>query len=153
MPLSQRLQAELTAAMRARDELRRETLRMVIAAAYNAEKAARRPLTDDEVVAVLAREVKTRRESIEAYRSGGRDDLAAKEEAEVAIISGFLPQALTADELRALVLAAVEEAGATSRRDLGRVMGLLVPRTRGRADGKAVSTMVTEELARREGAA
>lgn len=152
MPLSQRLQAELTAAMRARDELRRETLRMVIAAAYNAEKAARRPLTDDEVVAVLAREVKTRRESIEAYRSGGRDDLAAKEEAEVAIIGGFLPRALSADELRALVLAAVEEAGATSRRDLGRVMGLLVPRTRGRADGKAVSTMVAEELARREGA-
>lgn len=151
MSLSQRLQAEMTSAMRARDELRRGTLRMLVAAAYNAEKAARRPLTDDEVVAVLAREMKTRRESVEAYAKGGRPELAAKEEAEVAIIAEFLPRALSEDELRDLVLAVVDEAGAASPRDLGRVMGLLAPRTRGRADGRTVSAMVAAELARRAG--
>jgi len=149
--LSQRLQAEMTSAMRARDELRRGTLRMLVAAAYNAEKAARRPLTDDEVVAVLAREMKTRRESVEAYSKGGRPELAAKEEAEIAIIAEFLPRALSEDELHDLVVAAVDEAGAASPRDLGRVMGLLAPRTRGRADGRTVSAMVAAELARRAG--
>lgn len=151
MSLSQRLQAEMTSAMRARDELRRGTLRMLVAAAYNAEKAARRPLTDDEVVAVLAREMKTRRESVEAYSKGGRPELAAKEEAEIAIIAEFLPRALSEDELHDLVVAAVDEAGAASPRDLGRVMGLLAPRTRGRADGRTVSAMVAAELARRAG--
>ena len=151
MSLSQRLQAEMTSAMRARDELRRGTLRMLVAAAYNAEKAARRPLTDDEVVAVLAREMKTRRESVEAYSKGGRPELAAKEEAEIAIIAEFLPRALSEDELHDLVVAAVDEAGAASPRDLGRVMGLLATRTRGRADGRTVSAMVAAELARRVG--
>ncbi|OGN87279.1 MAG: hypothetical protein A2X23_10015 [Chloroflexi bacterium GWC2_73_18] len=141
----------MTSAMRARDELRRGTLRMLVAAAYNAEKAARRPLTDDEVVAVLAREMKTRRESVEAYSKGGRPELAAKEEAEIAIIAEFLPRALSEDELHDLVVAAVDEAGAASPRDLGRVMGLLAPRTRGRADGRTVSAMVAAELARRAG--
>ena len=78
-------------AIRERDELRRDTLRMAIAAAYNAEKAARRALTDDELIGVLAREVKTRRESIEAYRGAGREELAAKEQAEVAILAEYLP--------------------------------------------------------------
>jgi uncharacterized protein YqeY len=148
--LTDRLQAELTAAMRARDDLRRETLRMAIAAAYNAGKAARRPLTDDEALAVLAREVKTRRESVEAYRKAERPELAAREEAEIAILSGFLPEQLGEDELRGMVQAAIRESGATSARDLGRVMGLLAPRTRGRADGRTVSGMVAAELAQRD---
>ncbi len=140
----------MTAAMRSQDAFRRDTLRMVVAAAYNAEKAARRPLSDDEVIAVLSREVKTRRESVEAYEKAGRDELAARETAEIAIIAEFLPQPLSEDELRTMVVAAADEAGATSARDLGRVMGLLAPRTRGRADGKLVSGLVAAELARRD---
>ncbi len=150
MSLAERLQAAMTAAMRSQDAFRRDTLRMVVAAAYNAEKAARRPLSDDEVIAVLSREVKTRRESVEAYEKAGRDELAARETAEIAIIAEFLPQPLSEEELRTMVVAAADEAGATSARDLGRVMGLLAPRTRGRADGKLVSGLVAAELARRD---
>ena len=150
MTLADQIQASLTAAMRSQDALRRDTLRMVTAAAYNAEKAARRPLTDDEVVGVLVREVKQRRESVDAYEQAGRDDLAARETAEIAIIAEFLPTPLTDDELRTMVAAAIDETGATSARDLGRVMGVLTPRTRGRADGKVVSGLVAQELARRD---
>ena len=150
MTLADQIQTSLTAAMRSQDALRRDTLRMVTAAAYNAEKAARRPLTDDEYLAVLTREVKTRRESVEAYEHGGRQDLAARELAEIAIIAEFLPQPLTDDELRTMVSAAVDETGASSARDLGRVMAVLAPRTRGRADGKVVSGLVAQELARRD---
>jgi uncharacterized protein len=148
--LRDRLHAEMTDAMRAHDALRRDVLRMAEAAIYSIEKRDRRELTDDEVVGVLTREVKTRRESIEAFRAGGRDDLAAKEEAEIAILAGFLPQQLTDDELRALVDETVAEVGATSPKDLGRVMGRLSPKTRGRADGKRASELVAETLARIE---
>jgi uncharacterized protein YqeY len=110
-------------------------------------------LSEDDVLAVLTREVKTRRESIEAFRSGGREDLAAKEEAEIAILQGYLPDALTEAELRALVAEAIAATGAASARDLGKVMGWLSPRTRGRADGKVVSGMVAAALARTDLAA
>ena len=139
--------------MRSQDALRRETLRMAIAAVYNAEKAARRPLSDDDVVAVLSREVKRRRESVEAYTTAGRAELAAKEQAELGVLAEFLPQALSEEELRSMVIAAIDEAGATSARDLGRVMALLAPRTRGRAEGRVVSGLVAQELARRDVAA
>lgn len=146
MTIADRLQAALTAAMRGHDDLRRDTVRMVIAAAYNASKQARRPLTDDEQLGVLVREVKTRRESVEAYESAGRADLADKERAQIEILSSFLPAAIPADELRAMVAAAIVETGASTPRDLGRVMGLLAPRTRGRADGKLLAAMVAEAL-------
>src|SRR5207249_4265472 len=103
--------------------------------------------TDDEFLGVLAREVKTRRESVEAFRAGHREDLAAKEEAEIAILSEYLPQPLTDDEIRHLVAAAVAETGAASARDMGRVMSVLSPRTRGRADGRRVSELVAQALA------
>jgi uncharacterized protein len=148
--LSERLQAGLQTAIRERDELRRDTLRMAVAAAYTVEKQARRPLTDDELIGVLSREVKTRRESIDAFRSGGREDLAQKEEQEVAVLADYLPAPLGEDELRTMVSDAIAETGASSARDLGKVMGLLSPRTRGRADGKVVSGMVAQELARRD---
>lgn len=150
MTLSERLQAALQTAIRERDELRRDTLRMAVAAAYNAEKQARRPLTDDELLGVLTREVKTRRESVTAFRDGGREEMAQREEREVVILGEFLPQQLGEEELRATVVAAIEETGAASARDLGKVMGVLSPRTRGRADGKVVSGMVAQELARRD---
>jgi uncharacterized protein YqeY len=135
--------------MRSGDVLRRDVLRMAANAADYVEKKERRELTDDELVGVLAREVKTRRESVEAYRAGGRDDLAAKVEAEIAILSEYLPQALTEVEIDALVAEAVEATGATSQRELGKVMGWLAPRTRGRADGKLVSAKVAAALAAR----
>lgn len=148
MTLSERLQAALQIAIRGRDELRRDTLRMAVAAAYNAEKQARRPLTDDELLGVLTREVKTRRESVKAFRDGGREEMAQREEREVAILTEFLPQQLGENELRAMVVAAIGETGASSARDLGKVMGVLSPRTRGRADGKQLSGLVAQELAR-----
>lgn len=148
MSLRDRIQTDITAAMRGGDALRRDVLRMASNAAYNVEKRNQRPLTDDEYVAVLTREVKTRRESIEAYSKGGRADLAAKEQAEIDILSEYLPQALSEVEIDALIEEAISETGATSARDLGKVMGWLAPRTRGRADGKVVSGKVASALAR-----
>ena len=140
----------MQAAIRERDELRRDTLRMVVAAAYNAQKHAGRELTDDEVVSVLSREVKTRRESVDAFTAGGRPEAAAKEGAEIAIISAYLPEQISADDLAPMVAQAVEESGATSPRDMGKVMAVLMPRIKGRADGKQVSAMVAQELTKRD---
>jgi len=145
--LQDRIQSDIAVAMRGGDSLRRDTLRMVVSAAYNVEKRQGRPLTDDEYLAVLTREVKTRRESVEAFRGGGREELAAKEEAEIAIIGGYLPAALTDDEVIALVREGIAATGATSARDMGTVMSWLAPRTRGRADGKRVSELVVQTLA------
>src|SRR5688500_5834632 len=100
------------------DSLRRDVLRMAANAAYNVEKRNQTPLTDDEFLAVLTREVKTRRESVEAYEKGGRGDLAAREQAEIAILSEYLPQALTEAEIGALVDEAISATGATTARDL-----------------------------------
>lgn len=150
MTLHNRLQQDMQAAIRERDELRRDTLRMVVSAAYNAQKQAGRDLTDDEVVTVLAREVKTRRESVEAFTSGGRADAAAKEQAEIEIISAYLPEQIGTDELAQLVAQAVEESGATSPRDMGKVMAVVMPRVKGRADGKQVSALVAQELTKRD---
>ena len=153
MTLRERLHDDTTAAMRSGDSLRRDTLRMVQSAIYNVEKAKQVTLSEDEVLGVVAKEVKTRRESVEAFRNGGREDLATKEEAEIAILSGYLPQPLTDDQLRALVDEAVAASGATSSRDMGKVMGILSPKIRGRADGKVASGMVAQALARADLAA
>ena len=114
MSLQDRIQTDIAVAMRGGDGLRRDVLRMVVSAAYNVEKKQGRPLTDDEYLAVLSREAKTRRESVDAFRAGGRDDLVAKEEAELAIIGEYLPAALSDDELTALV----REGDRGDRRDL-----------------------------------
>jgi hypothetical protein len=133
--------------MRSGDALRRDTLRMAESSIYNVEKRDRRTLADDEVAAVIAREVKTRRESVEAFRNGGREDLAAREEAEIAILATFLPEQLSEREIEALVREAIAETGAEGPRDMGKVMGWLSPRTRGRADGKLVSQIANRALA------
>jgi uncharacterized protein YqeY len=146
--LREQIHDDTTAAMRSGDALRRDVLRMVQNAIYLIEKTKRITLTEDDVLGVVTREVKTRRESVEAFRNGGREDLAVKEEAEIAILVGYLPQALTEDELRALVDQALAETGAASARDLGKVMGWLSPRIRGRADGKVASGLVAAALAR-----
>ena len=145
--LKERIHTDVTAAMRSGDALRRDTLRMAENAIYNAEKRDRRTYSDDEVVAIVGREVKTRRESVEAFRSAGREDLASKEEAEIAILQGFLPEGLTDAEVAALIDEAITATGASGARELGKVMGWLAPRTRGRVDGKKVSELVGARLA------
>ncbi len=134
--------------MRSGDALRRDVLRMTQNAIYTVEKRERREPTDDDVTAVLTREVKTRRESVEAFRKGAREDLVAKEEAEIAILAEYLPVQLDDAAIQALVAEAVTATGASSARDLGRVMGWLAPKTRGRADGRRVSELVAQALAR-----
>jgi len=146
MSLSDRLAAAMRDAMRARDEQRTQTLRMAMAAAHNLKIERRRDLTDDEVVDVLTKQVKQRRESIEMYRAGGREDRAAAEEAEAVILAEFLPEQLGEAEVEALARAAIAESGASSPADLGRVMGRLSPQTRGRADGRLVSDVVRRLL-------
>jgi uncharacterized protein YqeY len=147
--LRDRLDTELKAAMRSNDAVRRDSLRMVLAAVQRAEKEGKHTLADDEMLAVLTREMKVRRESVDAFRGGGREDLVAREEAAIAVVSEFMPRPLSEAELRAMVEAAIAESGAASPRDMGKVMGILSPRTRGRADGKAVSQLVTQLLTAR----
>ena len=145
------MQSDITAAMRSGEVLRRDTLRMAESAIYNAGKRDRRELSDDEVAAVIAREVKTRRESVEAFRKGDREDLAAKEEAEITILAAYLPEQLTEAEMAALVAEAVATTGAAGPRDMGKVMGWLSPRTKGRADGRLLSQLVGQALAKLPG--
>lgn len=151
MTLTERLEAAMRDAMRARDEQRTQTLRMAMAAAHNQRIAKRRDLTDDEVIDVLTRQVKQRRESIEMYRDAGREERAASEEAEAAILTEFLPAQLSTDEVEDLARAAITETGAAGPGDLGRVMGALSPRTRGRADGRIVSDTVRRLLSEAAG--
>jgi uncharacterized protein len=146
MTLSQRIESAMRDAMRARDEQRTQTLRMAMASAHNLRIERGRDLTDDEVVDVLTKQVKQRRESMAMYRDAGRDDRAALEEAEAVILAEFLPQQLTDDEIEALVRTAIAETGAASAADVGRVMGRVAPQTRGRADGRAVSEIVRRLL-------
>jgi uncharacterized protein YqeY len=150
--LTEQLQTDMTTAMRDGDTLRRDTLRMVMAAAQNVAKDKRAPLTDEEAVEVIGREVKKRRESVEAYQAAGRIDLADAERAEIDILTPYLPVQLDEDEIRARAAQAVATTGASSPRDMGRVMSELMPRVKGRADGKLVSSIVNEELARAAGA-
>ena len=149
MSLRDRLDTELKAAMRSNDGMRRDALRMVLAAVQRTEKEGKHTLADDEMLGLLSRELKVRRESVEAFRGGGREDLVAKEEAAIAVVSEFMPLPLSEAELRTLVEQGIAETGAASPRDMGKVMGWLSPRTRGRADGKQVSQLVTQLLAAR----
>jgi len=147
--LKDRLRADLTESIRARDELRTATIRMVLTAVTTAEVAGAeaRELSDDEVLAVLTKEAKKRREAADAYRDAGRTDRAEREEAEAGVIAEYLPTPLTDDELAGLVEAAVAETGATSMRDMGAVMKRLTPHVTGRADGRAVADAVKSRLA------
>jgi hypothetical protein len=139
--------------MRSGDALRRDVLRMAQNSIYALEKKDRRELSDDEVLTVISREVKTRRESVEAFRKGGREDLATKEEAEIAILSEYLPEQLDDAAISRLVDEAIAATGASNARDMGKVMGWLSPKTRGRADGRRVSELVASALAKADLAA
>lgn len=145
--LSGRIESAMRDSMRAGDVLRTQTLRMVMAAAHNVKIARGRDLTDEDVVDVLTKQVKQRRESIAMFRDGGRQERAAAEEAEAAILAEFLPEQLTEAEVESLVRQAIAESGASTPGDMGRVMGLVAPRTKGRADGRTVSEVVRRLLA------
>jgi uncharacterized protein YqeY len=147
--LRDRLDEELKAAMRSNDAVRRDALRMVLAAVQKAEKEGKHTLADEEMLGILAKELKTRHESVDTFKAGGRPDLVAKEEAAIAVVSEFMPQPLSESELRIMVEQAIVETGAASPRDMGKVMGWLSPKTRGRADGKVVSQLVTQLLGAR----
>jgi hypothetical protein len=151
MTLLERIESAMRDAMRARDERRTLTLRSTMALAHNRKIELGRDLTDEEMLDVLGKGVKTRRESIEIYRSAGREDRAEPEEAEVAILTEFLPQQLSAEEVETLVRNAIAESGAAGPSDMGKVMGRLAPLTRGRADGRAVSDLVRQLLAEASG--
>lgn len=146
--LKSRLQADLTTAMKARDELTTATLRMLLTAVTTEEVAGAtaRELSDDEVLRVVGREAKKRREAAEAFGDAGRTEQAQRERDEETVLARYLPSQLDDAELAGLVSAAIAEAGATEPRQLGQVMKLLTPRIAGRADGKRVSTEVRRQL-------
>ena len=147
--LKERLRADLTGAMRARDQVRLRTLRMALTAITNEEVAgsATRELSDDDVLKVLAREAKKRREAAEAFAAAGRADQAEAERAEGDVLASYLPAQLSDAELAALVAAAVAETGAAGPQGMGKVMKAVTPRVAGRADGARVAAEVRRQLA------
>ena len=147
MSLIARMEADLTAAMKERDKERRDALRLILSSLRAAEKDLQRPLHDDEELQVLQRERKRRLESAEAFRAAGREEQAQAEEAELAVLEEFMPEPLSEDELEEIIDDAIAEVGATSIRDLGRVMADVMPQVSGRADGSVVSQLVREKLA------
>ena len=147
MSLIATLQKELTAAMKERDAERRDALRLILSSLQAAEKELQRPLHEDEELQVLQRERKRRIESIEAFEGAGRAEQAAKEQAELEVLEEFMPEPLSEKDLDRIVDDVIAEVGATSMRDLGRVMADVMPQIAGRADGSAVSQLVREKLA------
>jgi uncharacterized protein YqeY len=149
MGLKEKLQADLTDAIRSRNEVVSGTVRMLLAAITNEEVAGKtaKVLTDAEIVTVLSREAKKRREAVEAYTQAKRDDLAGKEKAEAAVIANYLPEQLSEDEIKKLIQAAIAETGAVGAAGMGLVMKVLQPKIAGKADGGVVSGLVKAALA------
>jgi uncharacterized protein YqeY len=150
-PLKERLRLDLTAAIRSRDKVRSGTIRMVLSAISEAEVAGKTAidLSDQQVLDVVIREAKKRREAEEAFLTAGRPELAEKEQAEAAVLADYLPQPLSAEEVSAIVAAAIASSGAAELgpRGIGKVMGVVTPQTRGRADGGMVAAEVKRQLA------
>ena len=147
MTLIARIEDELKQAMQAREAERRDALRLILAALRSAEKELQRPLHDDEELQVLQRERKRRIEAADAFRAAGREEQAEGEDNELEILEEFMPEPLSEAELEEIVDDAIAEVGATSMRDIGRVMADVMPQIAGRADGSAVSQLVREKLA------
>ena len=147
MSLIVRLEQEVREAMLARDTARRDALRLILSSLKSAEKDLQRPLSDEEELQVLQRERKKRQEAAQAFRDGGREEQAGREEQELAVLEEFMPEPLSEEELEEIVDDAIAEVGATSMRDIGRVMADVMPQVAGRADGSAVSQLVREKLA------
>ncbi|TMA05505.1 MAG: GatB/YqeY domain-containing protein [Deltaproteobacteria bacterium] len=151
MGLKAQIQEATKAAMKSGDRLTLSTLRFLLAALHNEEIKERRDLTEEEVLKAISSLCKQGLDSIEQFRKGGRHDLVEKEEAELGILRGFLPQALTEDEVRTLIRSSIDQVGATGIQDLGRVMKQIMPKIAGRAEGKRVNELAREMLAVEQG--
>ena len=147
MSLTERIQADLSAATKAQDRPRVAALRLLVDGLQKEAKQARGDLDEQQEIAVLKRERKRRAEAAEAFRKGGRDDAARSEEAEAQIIDAYLPEQISEDELQAMIADALAETGADSQRDMGKVMSAVMQKAAGRADGRRVSELVKERLA------
>jgi uncharacterized protein YqeY len=146
MSIKERIQQDMKDAMRARDKERLATIRLILAAIKQREVDERIELDDTQVITVLDRMIKQRRESISQFEQAGRDDLIAREQGEIGVITPYLPAALDEDEIRALIDAALAATGASSIRDMGKVMAELKPKLAGRADMGAVSALIKARL-------
>lgn len=145
--MKEQLLQDLKEAMKNKDTLKKDTITMLRAAILQVEKDSQKTLNDDEICAIVAKEVKKRKESVKEYEDAGRQDIADGLKREVEILSKYLPEQLSEDEIRKMVEGAIVESGAASPRDMGKVMGILRPKTAGKADGKLVSDIVKEKLA------
>jgi uncharacterized protein YqeY len=146
--LKTRLGEDYKQSLRAGDKLRVSVIRLLTALIKNREVEKRGPLTDAEVLQAIVASCKQRQEAIEQYRQGNRQDLADKESAELKLLQSYLPTALTPEELQVMVLEAIREVQATSLKEMGKVMGVLIPKVTGRADGKQVNALVREALSK-----
>ncbi|MCC3372793.1 GatB/YqeY domain-containing protein [Cohnella sp. REN36] len=146
MNLADRLNEDMKQAMRSQDKFRLTTIRMIRAAVKNQEIELRRPLEDNEVLDILSREVKQRKDSLQEFGKAGRDDLASTVASEIDIITEYLPQQLDEEEIKAIVTQTIQETGASSKADMGKLMGALMPKVKGRADGKLVNQIVQQFL-------
>jgi uncharacterized protein YqeY len=144
--IKEKITEDMKTAMRAQDKERLAAIRLILAATKQREVDERITLTDEHVLAILDKMVKQRRESIAQYEAANRQDLAEKEAAEIAVIQTYLPTPLTSDEIAALIDAAIKESGATTVRDMGKVMGLIKPQIQGRADVGVVSNQIKDRL-------
>ncbi|WP_425329140.1 GatB/YqeY domain-containing protein [Thermoactinomyces vulgaris] len=133
-------------ALKNKDKQKLSTIRMLKSAIKKEEIDKKRPLNDDEIISVIMREVKQRKDSLAEYKAAGRDDLAEKEQAEIDILSAYLPEQMSEEELKALVQQVIDEVGAGSKADMGKVMSAIMPKVKGRAEGRLVNRMVQEAL-------
>ncbi|MCH5583859.1 GatB/YqeY domain-containing protein [Shimazuella sp. AN120528] len=146
MSLIQQLDQDMKAAMKQKDKETLSTIRMVRSSIKKVEIDNRGELSDDQVLEVLVREIKQRKDSLQEYEKAGREDLAAKEKREIEILSAYLPAQLTEEELLEIVKKAIADTGASSKKEMGKVMSVVVPLTKGRADGKKVNQLVQQLL-------
>lgn len=146
MSLSDRLNEDMKLAMKSQDKFKLSVIRMVRAAIKNVEIDQRRTLEEEEVLDILNREIKQRRDSLQEFEKAGRDDLAENLKAEIAVLMEYMPQQLSEEEVKAIVQQTIQEVGASSKADMGKVMGALMPKVKGRADGKLINGLVQQLL-------
>ncbi|MGI9950828.1 GatB/YqeY domain-containing protein [Moorellaceae bacterium AZ2] len=144
--MKEQLTRDMKEALKSHDKVRLQTIRMVLASIKNAEIERRRPLNDEEIVNVIQREIKMRKEALEQFMRGGRQDLVRQAEAEIGVLEEYLPRQLSEEELLAVIRDTIREVGAQSGKDVGKVMAALMPKIRGRADGKRANQVVKELL-------
>ncbi|XEC96813.1 GatB/YqeY domain-containing protein [Paenibacillus tarimensis] len=146
MNLSERLNDDMKQAMKSQDKFKLSTIRMIRSTIKNQEIELKRTLSDDEVLDILSREIKQRKDSLQEFEKAGREDLATSVAAEIDIISVYLPQQLTEEEIKVIVQQTIQETGASSKAEMGKVMSALMPKVKGRADGKLVNQLVQQFL-------